>query len=152
MARLMEKVLSKQPKVKKRLYDDGHELYQVAVYSVCIEQQFRELLGNPPRKKSLNFRVPVMIRNSKPLSRKFIQGMFEAEGSFRLWRGKPRVQMDIYNKNAARFIHKTIRSDGIKVSLSVCSDGACRIETTSTKNVELMKQLYHFPSTGKSQL
>ena len=146
IAELMRRIFSKEPKAKFRKYSDGHELYQVSMYSVETEKHFREILGNIEKEKSKNFRIPESIITNDVLRRRFIQGIFDAEGSFRIWRGKPRVQMDIYNRTAAEAIQDSIRNDGIKSSLSICSDGACRIETTGEKNVELFRALYHYPA------
>ena len=147
---LMENIFGREPKIKKRKYKDGHELYIIAFYSIEIEKEFRELLGNPKKNKSKTFTVPEIISTNVFLRRKFISGIFDAEGSFRMWRNKPRASMNIYNKQAAIFINKSLREDEIKSSLSFCSDGACRIDITGKSNVDILKEKYHYPRGGKS--
>ena len=138
---LMERVFNKKPKLKQRIYKDGHELYIVAIYSVYIEKLFRDLLGNPLKNKSKNFIVPTF--KNKNVLRAFIRGLFEAEAYPYLWYNQPRVSFEIFNKNANGIIFNNLIEDGIVCSLSHIRKGGCRIDITGSKNTSKFYELYH---------
>ena len=138
---LMEVTFGKHPKLKHRLYKDGHSLYIVALYSVYIEKLFRELLGNPLKDKSKNFKVPNFT--NKLQLRSFIRGLFEAEAYPYLWHNQPRIAFEIFNKEATEFIFKKLVEDGIKCYLSDISKGGYRIDITGSNNTSNLYELYN---------
>ena len=132
---------NKKPKLKQRIYKDGHELYIVAIYSVYIEKLFRDLLGNPLKNKSKNFIVPTF--KNKNVLRTFIRGLFEAEAYSYLWYNQLRVSFEIFNKDASGIIFNNLIEDGIVCSLSHIRKGGCRIDITGSKNTSKFYELYH---------
>ncbi len=141
LGNLMGLVFNKTPKIKKRIYKDGHIQFIVSIYSVAIERNFRNLLGNPVKDKSKNFKVPTF--RSKKLLRAFVRGMFEAEAYFYLWYQKPRVSFEIFNEEASKTIFRIIREDKIACSLSKIKIGGYRIDITGSKNTSRFCSLYN---------
>lgn len=148
---LIKELFNKKPIVKLRKYKDGHELYIIRFFSKALEKRFREELGGVNQKKSKHFKVNLEIKNEVTLSRTFVKGLMDAEGYIYSWKGKPRFALEIYNIEAAEFIHKNFLRDGIKSSLSHRSNGGFRVETTGKNNIKILNFLYRLPG-GKSQL
>jgi intein/homing endonuclease len=140
IALLMAFVFDGTPIIKRRIYRDGHKMFLVSFYSVNLENVFRSLLGNPPREKSKNFRIPLFA--SAKFKRAFIKGLFDAESYEYVWRGVPRIGMEIFNAPAAEFIREELNRDGVRCSLSHCSDGGCRLDVTGVSNVDHFHFLY----------
>jgi hypothetical protein len=138
---LMKLTFNKDPKFKKRIYKDGHSLYIVALYSVNIEKLFRNLLGNPLKNKSKNFKVPNFSDKSE--LRSFIRGLFEAEAYPYLWYNQPRIAFEIFNKQASEFIFNKLVEDGIKCYFSDISKGGYRIDITGINNTSKLYELYN---------
>ena len=141
LAKLIENVFNKKPKIKQRVYKDGHSLYIVSIYSVVIEILFRDLLGNPVKYKSKNFIIPNL--KNKNLLRAFIRGIFEAEAYNYFWYNKPRISFEIFNKQASEKIFKEISEDGIKCSLSNIKKGGYRIDITGVNETSKFNNLYN---------
>lgn len=143
IARLLEGVFSKKPIIKRRAYPDGHVMYLVSIYSVAIENRFRQLLGNVKKNKSKTF-VPPKTKNRRAL-RAFVSGLFDAEGYRYLWKNKPRIGFGIYNKRAAIFVLENLKEEGVKASLSKCACGCYRIDITGKKHVDRFCGFYDWP-------
>ncbi|HIJ97473.1 TPA: hypothetical protein H1009_00115 [archaeon] len=140
-------------KIKKRTYSDGHKMNLIFVWKKEVQDDFAKLLSST-KQKSKTFKPPKMSASE---SREFVAGLFDAEASAYKWYGKPRVGLGIYNRTAAEFIVKTLRSDSIKAYLSACKNGEYRIDITGNENVERLFKNYSFlrlvfPKMGKSTL
>lgn len=141
LGEIIKKVFGKEPKIKHRIYNDGHELYILKLSSTKIEKLFRKKLGNVLINKSKTFKFP---KCNLSQSRAFIRGLYEAEAYKYLWYNKPRIGFIIFNKEAILDVYKIIKSDEINCALSTLSKGGFRIDITGIKNVDKFSDLYSF--------
>ncbi len=147
------KSLYGKAKIKKRIYEDGHIMYLVFIWKKEVQEDFAKLLS-ASKEKSKNFKPPKMNLEEK---REFVAGILDAEASSYIWHNKPRVGLGIYNKVAAEFIVKTLRSDKIRAYLSCCKNGEYKIDITGKENIDRIFKNYYFlrlvfPKLGKSTL
>jgi hypothetical protein len=127
LADLILRIYGKRPSVKLRRYRDGHKVWWVRLWSVTVYERFKEILGDV-RRKSINAHPPKMISKDSELC--FIAGIIDSESWIYEWRNKLRISLEIYNREMAQWIIKTLSKHGFKAYLSICRDGAFRIDLT----------------------
>lgn len=142
IASAMESVLKLHPKVRKRKFSDGHELFLISVYSSKLEKEWKQLL-RVNKQKSKNFVFPDGLNLEE--SRSFIAGLFDAEAYQYKWRGRDRVAFEIFNENAARKVFDKLKEDCVSACLSKIKRGGTRIDITGDKAVSQFCLLYRWP-------
>jgi len=133
IADTIKRLYGKTPSLRlRRCNSNGHEVWWVRLWSSKVAKRYSELLSVNQR-KSLNAKPPrEVFKRNKDLEICFVVGVIDAEGWIYKWRGMPRISMEIYDEEMSKYIVQALRRHGIKCSLSICKDGAYRIDITGS--------------------
>ena len=140
IAELIRMLYGKYPRVKLRVYRDGHKVWWIRLWSKDVYVRYKSILGTS-NNKSLSAKPPKAGWMNNDAELCFVSGIIDAEGYVYNWYGKLRVALELYNREVAGYIVRILRGNGIKSSLSECRDGAYRIDITDPQAPKLMKIL-----------
>jgi intein/homing endonuclease len=139
IANAIKSLYNKVPSLKLKIYHDGHKVWWIRLWSSEIAERYAKLL-HANRCKSLNATPPrEVFEKNRDLEICFIAGVIDAEGWIYKWRGRLRISIEMYNEEMSKFVVQSLKSRGIKCSLSKCKDGAYRIDITGSHALTFIK-------------
>lgn len=155
LLRLFDEVYGLKAKIKLRTYNDGHKVYVIRVWSKNLYIKYMQLLRTS-RKKSLTAMPPELCGIAKQC---FLKGVLDAESWIYTWRGKLRISLELYNEAMVKYLRSILEELKVKSSLSLCSDGAYRIDITGSHALSLINLFSYLtknsnlpPHPGESRL
>ena len=122
---LMQRVYGRKPRLKLRVYSDGHKLYIVRLWSKNVSKRYASLLGGF-KKKSKNSLPPNLCNKKERIC--FLKGVIDAEAWVYMWRGRLRLSLELYNYPMIMFIYEILVELNVKAWLSKHKDGAYRLD------------------------
>ena len=148
LAKLIEKVYGRAPKLKLRRYKDGHSVWWIRLWSTEVANYYSCILGCTNKKSILAKPPAAAFNGDSKVELCFIIGVLDAEAWMYIWRGRIRISAELYNKEMASYIKEVLRKHGIKCSLSVGKDGAYRLDITGSHVFALIKLIpKYLPAT-----